>query len=124
MSDSLEDTKTVLADATLQEHPLPDAPTCITTDALDFGVGAVFHPLVCGALVPLAFFSQKLYLPECKYSAFDHELLALYLGIHHFRHFLEGQRFIAFTDHKALTFYMSKASELWSALKQQHLLYI
>ena len=46
------------------------------------------------------FFSQKLWTPE---STFDRELLALYLGIRHFRYFLEGRQFTAFTDHKPLT---------------------
>ena len=72
----------------------------------------------------LAFFSQKLRPPERKYSAFDRELLALYLGIRHFRYLLEGRQFIAFTDHKPLTFCMSKVSDPWSNRQQRHLSYI
>ena len=59
----------------------------------------------------MAYFSKKLRKPELKYSAFDRELLGLYLGIRHFRHFLEGHDFPAFTDHKPLTFAMAKVSE-------------
>ena len=77
-----------------------------------------------GVWVPLAFFSKKLRPPEKKYSAFDRELLALYLGIRHFRYFLEGRQFIAFTDHKPLTFCMSKMSEPWSGCQQRQLSYI
>ena len=71
-------------------------------------MGAALQQFVEGMLVPLAFFSQKLRPPKRKYSAFDHELLALNLGIHNFRYFLKGQQFIPFTDHKSLTFCMSK----------------
>ena len=45
-------------------------------------VGGVLQLLVDSVWVPLAFFSQKFKTPERKYSTFDHELLALYLGIH------------------------------------------
>ena len=77
-----------------------------------------------GIWVPLAFFSKKLRPPERKYSAFDRELLALYLGIRHFRYFLEGRQFTAYTDHNPLTFCMSKTSEPWSGRQQRHLSYI
>ena len=41
--------------------------------------------------------------PETRYSAFGRELLAVYLGIKHFRHLLEGRSFVVYTDHKPLT---------------------
>ena len=39
-----------------------------------------------------------------KYSMFDHELLAIYLSIRHFRYFVEGSDFFIVTDHKPLTY--------------------
>jgi cleavage and polyadenylation specificity factor subunit 1 len=72
----------------------------------------------------LAFFSKKLRPPEKKYSTFDRELLALYLGVRHFQYFLEGQPFTAFSEHKPLTLSMSKASEPWSSRQQRPLSYI
>ena len=41
---------------------------------------------------------------EQRYSAFDRELLAVYLAIRNFRHFLEGRQFHVLTDHKPLTY--------------------
>ena len=41
---------------------------------------------------------------ETRYSTFDRELLAIYLAIRHFRHFLKGREFHVLTDHKPLTF--------------------
>ena len=121
---AFQDTKKALANATLLTHPRPDAQTSLTVDASDLAIGAVLQQFVDGAWVPLAFFSQKLRPPERKYSAFDRELLALYLGIRHFRYFLEGRQFVAFTDHKPLTFCMYKASDPWSSRQQRHLSYI
>ena len=70
--------------ATVQlSHPDPDAQVSLTTDASDLAVGAVLSQ---GPLhKPLGFFSKKLSKPEMKYSAFDKELLAIYLAIKHFR---------------------------------------
>ena len=50
------------------------------------------------------FFSKKMKPAETHYSTFDRELLAVYLAIRHFRHFLEGRQFHVLTDHKPLTF--------------------
>ncbi len=115
MTKAFQETKKALAE-TLLSHPHHDALTSLTTDASDQAVGAVFQQFVNGIWEPLAFFSKKLQPPERKYSAFDRELLALYLGIQHFQYFLEGRRFTAYTDHNPLTFCMSKTSEPWSAV--------
>ena len=69
---------------------------------------------------PLAFFSRQLRPAEQRYSTFDRELLA----IRHFRFFLEGRPFTAFTDHKPLVYAMSKLSEPWTARQQRHLAFI
>ena len=87
-------------------------------------MGAVLQQRVDDKWIPLGFFSKKLRPPERKYSAFDRELLALYLGIRHFRYFLEGRKFTAYTDHKPLTFCMSKTSEPWSNRQQRQLSFI
>ena len=85
MVKAFQDTKKALAEATLLTHPHHDAPTSLTADASEQAVGAVLQQSVNGVWVPLAFLSKKLRPPERKYSAFDRELLALYLGIRHFR---------------------------------------
>ena len=63
-------------------------------------------------------------LPELKYSAFDRELLALFLAIRHFRYFVEGRDFTVFTDYRPLAFAFAKVSDPWSARQQRHLAYI
>lgn len=124
MVSAFNSTKSALAKATMLVHPVFDADTTLTVDASDIAVGGVLEQKVNNAWQPLAFFSKQLRKPEQRYSAFDRELLALYLAIRHFRYLLEARPFTAFTDHKPLTFAMSKVSEPWSARQQRHLCYI
>ncbi len=114
-------TKEALSNATMLAHPHADAPIAVTADASGVAVGAVLEQLVRGSWQPLAFFSRQLRPAEKKYSAFDRELLALHLAVRHFRYFVEGRNFTAFTDHKPLTFAFAKASDPWSARQQRHL---
>jgi cleavage and polyadenylation specificity factor subunit 1 len=113
--------KEALINATMLVYPQSDAPTALTVDASDHSCGAVLEQLIDNKWQPLAFFSRKFRPPECKYSAFDRELLALYLAVRHFRYFLEARPFVAYTDHKPLTFAFSKVSEPWSPRQQRHL---
>ena len=73
---------------------------------------------------PLGFFSRKLDAAQVRYSAYDRELLACVQGIRHFRFMLEGRRFTLYTDHKPLTFALSKAAEPWTACQCRHLSYV
>ena len=121
---AFEKTKKVLANAVMLTHPQPNAPTALTVDASDVALGGVLEQKLNGSWKPIAFYSRQLRKPETKYSAFDKELLAVYLGIRHFRYFLEARPFTVFTDHKPLTFAMAKVSEPWSARQQRHLNFI
>ena len=93
--------KDALTTATLLSYPQPDSPSCLVTDASNVSVGAVLQQHVKGN--PISFFSKKLTPTQARYSTFDRELLAVYLSIHHFRHFLEVRHFHVFTDHKPPT---------------------
>ena len=58
-----------------------------------------------------------------KYSAFDRELLGVFLAIKHFRHLLEGRSFTIWTDHKPLCGALSSSAEK-SPRQTRHLSYI
>ena len=73
-------------------------------DASDKAVGAVLQQRIENQWFPIAYFSRKLKPSETRYSTFDRELLAVYLVIKHFRHFVEGREFFVLTDHKPLTY--------------------
>ena len=103
-SQAFLDIKKAIAEVSLLTHPHHDAPTNIMTDASDTAVGAVLQQEVDNHWRPIAFFSRKLTPAESRYGAFDRELLAVYLVVKHFQHFVEGRDFHILTDHKPLTF--------------------
>ena len=116
--------KEALANATLLYYPKSDTPTCLMTDASDTTVGAVLQQYVDDTWHPISFFSRKLKPAETRYSAFDRELLAVYLAIQHFRYFLEGRHFHVLTDHKPLTYALHTRSDRHSPRQARQLDYI
>ena len=121
MDTAFNNAKAALASTTLLSHPSLTAPTALTTDASDTGIGAVLEQYTKGSWKPLAFFSKSLSTAEQKYSAYDKELLAIHRAIRHFRQLLEGRNFTVFTDHKPLVTAISKATDPLSARQQRHL---
>ncbi|KAL5480002.1 hypothetical protein EMCRGX_G023615 [Ephydatia muelleri] len=105
-------------------HPKPDAPTCIMADASDKAVGAVLQQRSEEDWFPISYFSRKLTPAETRYSAFDRKLLAIYLAIRHFRHFVEGRQFHVLTDHKPLAYALSSDSAGYTPRQVHHLDYI
>ena len=118
--------KSKLANAALLHHPNPFSSTCLTVDASEVAVGAELAQRGGRDLAwrPVAFFSHKLTGAEKKYSAFDRELLAVYLSVKHFRHFLEGKPFTVFTDHKPLTHALVSVTDNRSPRQTRHLSFI
>jgi cleavage and polyadenylation specificity factor subunit 1 len=111
------------AKETLINHVNSKAKLSIAVDASNTAVGGVLQQEHNGILEPLAFFSKKLTQTETKYSTFDRELLAIYLTIKHFRHHLEGNTFIVYTDHKPLTSALHSKTER-SPRQTRHLEFI
>lgn len=105
-------------------HYRPDAPLSLFTDASQEAVGAVLQQYAQGSWVPLAFFSKRLQPAETRYSTFGRELLAIYLGIRHFQHILEGRSFTVFTDHKPLVHSLKALAGKYSPREARHLDFI
>ena len=120
LTQAFERIKQQLAAATMLVHPKENAELALVTDASDVAVGAVLQQKHQDAWQPLAFFSRHLRKAELQYSAFDKELLALYLSVKHFSCFLEGRSFTAYTDHKPLVSAISKLSDPWSKRQRRH----
>lgn len=118
------DIKQALIDATLLSHPVPGAPLSIMVDASDYAVGGALHQYVNGSWSPIAFFSGRLKPAETRYSTFGRELLAAYLSVRHFRHFLEGRQFTVFTDHKPLTFAFRTPTDRLTPREQRQLAFL
>ena len=96
-----------IASSTLLVHPRHAATTRITVDASSAAIGASLEQYIDGHWQPLAFCSKNMKPAETRYSSFDRELMAMYLAVRHFRHFIEGRIFHIYTDHKPLTFAFS-----------------
>ena len=124
MTSSLESTKRCLAEATLLVHPLPDAELRVSTDASLRAIAGSVSQVVRGQPQPLGFFSRCTTAAESCYSAYDLELLAMYLTILKFRHMLEGRRFRMYTDQKPLTSAFFKARDPVSNRQRHKLAFI
>ena len=94
------------------------------TDASDYAVGAVLQQYVDQQWCPIAYFSKKLKQSETKYSTYYRKLLAIYLAIKHFRHFIEGRTFTVFTDYKPLTYSLLSTTDRYTPRQIRHLDYI
>ena len=96
----------------------PNIPLTLTTDASDFGVGAVLQQMEPSGPKPLEFFSKKMNDAQRRYSAFDRELLAIYLAVKHFRHLVDGRKLTIFSDHKPLSHVISMKNPTQRQLRQ------
>ena len=116
--------KAALAQATLLSHPQAGAPLSIMTDASDSAIGAVLQQFVGDSWQPISYFSRKLKPSETRYSTFDRELLAIYLAIKHFQHYVEEQNSYVLTDHKPLTYSLFCNPYRYSPRQVRHLDFI
>jgi len=121
---AFDSAKSALASAVSLTHPTPSAEVSLVTDASATHVGAALQQRESRGWRPLAFFSAKLSATQQKYSAFDRELLGVFLALRHFRFELEGRKFHILTDHLPLVSALSRVSPPWSARQQRQLSYV
>ncbi|KAJ8713199.1 hypothetical protein PYW07_013569 [Mythimna separata] len=100
--------KASIIQAALLAHPSHHATLALFCDASDNSAGAVLQQYLNETWQPLGYFSKKFSEAQKKYSTYDRELLAMYMAVKHFRKTFEGRHLIIFTDHKPLTFVMTK----------------
>ena len=122
---AFKEIKTRLSAAVLLHHPNPFSSTSLTVDASEVAVGGELAQRGKDqSWRPIAFFSHALTPAEKKYSAFDRELLAMYLAVRHFKHFLEGKPFVIFTDHKPLAQAITSSTDNRSPRQTRQLSYV
>lgn len=121
---SYMDVKKCLVDSPALALFNPELPVIVSTDASDYGLGAILsqvHPDHSERTV--AFASQTLTPAERHYSTVEKEALACVWAIEKWRTYLWGRRFTLRTDHYALTTLLSTQGAgragmhiaLWSA---------
>ncbi|XP_039602201.1 uncharacterized protein K02A2.6-like [Polypterus senegalus] len=101
---SFEQVKTLLVDSPVLALFDPTLHTVVSTDASDYGLGAILSQLGSDNVErTVAFASQTLSTTERKYSIVEKEALACAWAIKKWRTYLWGRRFTLRTDHQALT---------------------
>jgi hypothetical protein len=126
METAFESAKQLLSSAARLAYPDQAAKLSVAVDVWESHVRACLQQQRPGRAgwELLAFFSKKLEPVQVKYSAFDRELLACFLGIRHLRYMLEGRAFTIYTDHKPLTIAISRSSDPWTARQCRQLAYM
>ncbi|GBG79128.1 hypothetical protein CBR_g28843 [Chara braunii] len=82
--------------------PDPQRPFVVTTDASQYGIGAVLAQQEGKKLRPIVYMSKKMPSKKLAKSTYERELYALYKALVHWRHYLLGRLFYLRTDHQTL----------------------
>ena len=94
--------KMAMVTAPLLQLPDFDREFTVTTDASEVSVGAILQQDFGKGLQPVCYDSRKLNPTECRYSAYEQELLGIVWAVGKWRHYLAGSHFTIQTDHDSL----------------------
>jgi hypothetical protein len=111
MTSSFQPAKVAMVAATYLIYSSLGAKICLMADASAYHARAALQQKFFSSATwhPLGFFSKKLEPAQVKYFTFDQELWACVASIRHFRFMLEGRQFTILTDHKLLTYALSRS---------------
>ncbi|GBG78010.1 hypothetical protein CBR_g25944 [Chara braunii] len=98
---------------------LPDAdkPFIVTTDASQYGIGAVLAQQEGKKLKSVEYMSKKMPSQKLAKSTYEKKLYAIYKALTHWKHYLLGRFFYVKTDHQTLRC-MKTQPVLFDALKR------
>ena len=101
--ESFDYLKQLLTSAPVLAFPDFNQDFILETDASGRGLGAVLaQKQRDGFIRPIAYASRTLQQHEKKYGATELEAFRIVWSVKHFRHYLYGHRYIAYTDHEPL----------------------
>lgn len=124
-NDAFTTIKSKLAECSLLCFPSHSGELSLMVDASDTAAGAVLQQKnSSGDFQPLSFFSKSFSLTERRYSTFGRELLAMYLAVKKFRYYLEGRKFVIFTDHRPIISAFASSADRFTGREHRHLIYI
>ncbi|GBG61615.1 hypothetical protein CBR_g22412 [Chara braunii] len=117
--------KHVLTHHEVFKLPDPDKPFIVTTDASQFGIGAVLAQQEGKKLRPVEYMSKKMLSQKLAKSTYEKELYAVYKALTHWRQYLLGRFFILRSDHQTLRWMrtqlvLSDALKRWIEVIEQY----
>lgn len=121
---AFERCKTSLAETALLYYPDSTKDLALMIDASNTAAGAVLQQSSGSSWQPIGFYSEKFTDSQRNYSTFGRELTAMKMAVKYFRYFLEGRKFVIFTDHKPLTYAMTTNSSSRLPHEERYLKYI
>ncbi|GBG81914.1 hypothetical protein CBR_g34096 [Chara braunii] len=91
----------------LIEYPVlkvadPSLPFAVTTDASQYGIGAVLQQDDGNGYRPVKFMSARMPSKKVATSTYERELYALRQALEHWKHYLLGRHFKVYSDHETL----------------------
>lgn len=101
-NDSFTNIKKLLVSPPIVVHYDPTKPLVLTTDASEYGIGAVLSHSTPDGEHPIACYSRTLSKAERNYSQLDKEGLAVIFGLKKSHKFVYGRHVKIHTDHKPL----------------------
>ncbi|GBG88232.1 hypothetical protein CBR_g46799 [Chara braunii] len=109
----------------LIEYPVikvadPSLPFVVTTDASQYGTGAVLQQDADNGYRPVEFMSARMPCEKVVASTYERELYALMQALDHWKHYLLGRHFKVYSDHETLRWLKTQAkmtpkSTRWAA---------
>ncbi|GBG71210.1 hypothetical protein CBR_g8513 [Chara braunii] len=98
----------------LIEYPVlkvadPSLPFVVTTDASQYGIGAVLQQDDDNGYRPVEFMSARMLCEKVATSTYERELYALRQTLDHWKHYLLGRHFKVYSDHETLRWLKTQA---------------
>ncbi|GBG69048.1 hypothetical protein CBR_g3746 [Chara braunii] len=98
----------------LIEYPVlkvadPSLPFVVTTDASQYGIGAVLQQDDDNGYRPVEFMSARMPSEKVATSTYERELYALRQALEHWKHYLLGRHFKVYSDHETLRWLKTQA---------------
>uniref|UniRef100_A0A1Y1N2I4 RNA-directed DNA polymerase n=3 Tax=Photinus pyralis TaxID=7054 RepID=A0A1Y1N2I4_PHOPY len=104
-NNAFKKTKEIIVSDDVLVHFDATLPIKLACDASSYGIGGVLsHIFPDRTERPICFTSRTLSAAEKNYSMLDKESLAIYYCVKKFSHYLIGNKFTLYTDHKPLTY--------------------